>query len=475
MTNTPTMETPGSGGLKRVLTLSDLILFGLAFVGPTAPYSMYGIATVRSEGHLPLVYLLAMVAMSLTAVSYGRMAAAYPQAGSTYVYASRALHPLAGFLAGWGMMLDYVLVPLLSVIFVGLTTSKLLPEVPYFAWAILTAGGITWINLRGIKVTARANSVLNAVMIGSLVWFVLAACRALLGGTGEGTLLSLKPFYNPDTFSQTAILGATSLAALSFLGFDGITTLSEEARNPARDIGRATILVCLVAGCLFVLQSYLAQLVWPDFRQFSPVETAFMDIGRRVGGTALFYGISFVLLVGGMASAITGQASASRLLLGMGRDRVLPPRIFAYVHPRLGTPTYSVLVMGVIHLAGALLLRYTEAAELVNFGALAGFMMVNLAVTRHYYFRLRQRGPATFIAHFVLPVLGFLFCLNLWLHLTRFALRLGMLWMGLGLIHLLVLTRGFNRKRVAAVWQRQMSGYEETHVSDDASSNRHGA
>jgi putrescine importer len=454
------METPGSGGLKRVLTLSDLILFGLAFVGPTAPYSMYGIATVRSGGHLPLVYLLAMVAMSLTAVSYGRMAAAYPQAGSTYVYASRALHPLAGFLAGWGMMLDYVLVPLLSVIFVSLTASKLLPEVPYFAWAVLTAGGITWINLRGIKVTARANSVMNAVMIGSLVWFVLAACRALLGGTGEGTLFSLKPFYNPDTFSQTAILGATSLAALSFLGFDGITTLSEEARNPARDIGRATVLVCLVAGCLFVLQSYLAQLVWPDFRLFTPVETAFMDVGRKIGGAALFFGISFVLLVGGMASAITGQASASRLLLGMGRDRVLPPRIFAYVHPRLGTPTYSVLVMGGIHLAGALLLRYTEAAELVNFGALAGFMMVNLAVTRHYFFALRQRGGATLLGNFILPVMGFLFCLNLWLHLTRFALRLGALWMGLGVLHLSVLTRGFNRQRLTEVWQRQVSGYD---------------
>ena len=464
------MDKPGSGGLKRVLTLSDLILFGLAFVGPTAPYSMYGIATVRSAGHLPLVYLLAMVAMSLTAVSYGRMAVAYPQAGSTYVYASRALHPLAGFLAGWGMLLDYVLVPLLSVIFVGLTASKLLPEVPYFAWAALTAGGITWINLRGIKVAARANSLLNAVMIGSLVWFVLAACRALLGGTGQATLFSLKPFYNPETFSQTAILGATSLAALSFLGFDGITTLSEEARDPARDIGRATVLVCLVAGCLFVLQSYLAQLVWPDFRQFTPVETAFMDVGRKVGGAALFYGISFVLLVGGLASAITGQASASRLLLGMGRDRVLPPRIFAYIHPRLGTPTYSVLIMGGIHLAGALLLRYTEAAELVNFGALAGFMLVNLAVARHYFFMLRQRGGATLFSNLILPAMGFLFCMNLWVHLTGFALRLGALWIGLGLLHLAVLTRGFDRQRLAAMWQRQMLGYEAAPAGNDAPS-----
>jgi amino acid transporter len=417
---------------------------------------MYGIATTRSEGHLPLVYMLAMLAMSTTAVSYGRMALAYPQAGSTYVYASRALHPLAGFLAGWGMILDYVLIPLLSVIFVALTAAKILPQVPYFVWAFLTAGGITWINLRGIRVTARVNSVLNAIMIGSLVWFVLAACRALLGGAGEGTLLTTRPFFNPETFSFGAVLGATSLAALSFLGFDGISTLAEEARRPERDIGRATVLVCLVAGALFILQSYLAQAVWPDYKTFSPVETAFLDVGKLVGGQTLFYGISFVLLVGGIASAVTGQASASRLLLGMGRDRLLPARIFAYVHPRLGTPVYSVLLMGCVHLLGALVLRYTEAAELVNFGALLGFMMVNVAVFRHYYLRTRQRQGLGIVMHLVLPALGFFFCLNLFLNLTSFALRLGAAWMALGIIHLGVLSRGFARERLKEVWERRI-------------------
>jgi amino acid transporter len=299
--------------------------------------------------------------------------------------------------------------------------------------------------------------VLNAIMIGSLFWFVLAACHALLAGGGEGTLLSSRPFYNHAAFSLSAVMGATSLAALSFLGFDGITTLSEEARNPEKDIGRATVLVCLVAGSLFVMQSYLAQLAWPEYRTFSPVETAFMDVGLRVGGTPLFYAISFVLVVGGIASAVTGQASASRLLLGMGRDRLLPPRIFAYVHPRLGIPIYSVMLMGGIHLTGALLLRYTEAAELVNFGALAGFMMVNLSVVRHYYGRLGLRGAVGSAAYLLVPALGFLFCLNLWVHLTPFALRLGGAWLGLGLIHLLVLSRGFNRKKMEQIWNTKFS------------------
>src|SRR4029079_11048905 len=228
-----------------------------------------------------------------------------------------------------------------SVIFVALTAQKISPEVPYWIWALLATAGITGINLCGRQITSRANYVMNAIMGVSLVWFIGLAIRALLGGTGEGTLFSAKPFYNPETFSFSLIMGTTSLAVLSFIGFDGVSTLAEDAKNPKRDIQRATVLVCFIAGGLFVLESYLATMVWPDYRTFSPVETAFMDVGKLVGGPSLFYFLSFVLVVAGVASAVTGQASASRLLCGMGRDRLLPYRIFGYVHPRLGTPIYS--------------------------------------------------------------------------------------------------------------------------------------
>ncbi|MGH9846816.1 MAG: APC family permease, partial [Blastocatellia bacterium] len=387
---------------------------------------------------LPLVYLIAMIAMSFTAISYGRMAAAFPEAGSTYTYASKALHPAAGFLAGWAMTLDYILIPMLSVIFVGLTANKVWPETPYAVWVVATAAAITAINLRGIRMTSRANYVMNAIMGASLVCFLLLAIRALWMGVGVGHLASARPFFNPQTFSFSDVTGATSLAVLSFIGFDGVTTLAEDARNPRRDIGRATVLVCFVAGALFVLQSYLAQMVWPDYATFSPVETAFLDIGRLVGGSALFYFLSFVLVVGGLASAITGQASASRLLCGMGRDRVLPQRLFGYVHPRLGTPVYSVLLMGGLHLLGALVLKYTEAAELVNFGAFIGFMAVNLCVIRHYGVQGRKHS----FANLILPALGFAVCAYIWGHLSRLALGLGAAWMAAGALYLLWLTRG---------------------------------
>jgi amino acid transporter len=449
---TGTAASVAEGGFKRVLSVWDLVIFGLAFIGPTAPYSMYGIATVKSHGHLPLVYAVAMVAMGFTALSYGRMATAFPEAGSTYTYTAKALHPTVGFFAGWALMLDYILIPMLSVIFVGLTANKVWPEAPYWAWALAAAAGITAINLGGIRVTSRANYLTNAIMVASLVWFIALAIKALLAGVGEGVLFSTRPFFNPQTFAFGDIVNTTSLAVLSFIGFDGISTLAEDAKDPRRDIARATVLVCLVAGVLFVIESYLAQMVWPDYATFSPVETAFMDIGKLVGGRALFFFFSFVLVVAGIASAVTGQAGASRLLCGLGRDRVLPYRIFGYVHPRLGTPLYSVLLMGVVHLAGALILRYTEAAELVNFGAFIGFMLVNLCVVRHYWLRLGMRQGGQSFSNLLLPILGFAVCFYIWLHLSPFALKLGAIWMAIGFLYLLFLTRGFTKKAKLGNW-----------------------
>jgi putrescine importer len=433
-------QAPASGSFRRVLSLWDLVLFGIAFVSPTAPYALFGIVADKSNGHVPLVYLVAMVAMSFTAVSYGRMATAFPEPGSTYTFASKALHPNVGFFAGWGMILDYILIPLLSIIYVALTGARLLPQVPYTAWVITTAVSITAINLRGIETTARANLVLNIIMIASLVWF---AATAIAGGSG--TLLSSRPFYNPEVFSGGSLMGAASIAVLSFLGFDGITTLAEDARNGSRDIARATVLVCFICGGLFIGQTYLAQLVWPDYKTFPQIETAFMDVSRRVGGESLFYFISLALVVSGLGSSITGQASASRLLCGMGRDRLLPQRLFGYIHPRLGTPVYSVLLMGVVHLLGAAFLKFGEAAEVINFGAFVGFMSVNLAVIRHYFLRLKQRSGTQLLFNLVFPSLGFGICFYIWLNLSRFSLKLGAAWMVLGFVYLLILTRGFRR------------------------------
>jgi putrescine importer len=433
-------------GFKPVLSLWALVLFGLAFVGPTAPYTFFGVGSVKSQGHFALVYLIAVLAVSFTAVSYGRMAAAFPEAGSTYAYASRALHPAVGYLAGWVMILDYLLMPMLCVIVAAVTSNKLLPVVPYVAWVILTAATITGINLCGIEMTSRATIVFNGVLSISILWFVGAAVRALLAGTGQGSLVSLKPFYDPPAFSLATIMSATPIAVLSFLGFDGISTLAEDAKDPQKNVARATVLVCFVAGVLFILQTYLGQLIWPDYRQFHPIETAFSDIGRLIGGSGLFFLIAFLVIAQAWASGITSQASASRLLFGMARDGRLPHLLFGYIHPVLSTPIYSVLLMGGIAGIGALLLDLDQSAELVNFGACLGFMAVNVSVLGYYFVRMRQRSGARIWLNLVCPTLGFAICFYIWLSISSLAMRVGALWTIAGIAYLAVQTGGFKRK-----------------------------
>jgi putrescine importer len=440
------LETVHKGGFKPVLSFWALVLFGLAAVGPTAPYAFFGIGAGKSHGHFALVYLIGMVAISFTALSYGRMASSFPEAGSTYTYASRALHPILGFFAGWAMILDYLLIPLISLIIVGVSGHKLIPEVPYVAWAVITALLVTAINLFGIEMTALATAVFNSILAVSVLWFVTVAVLALLRGTGRGALLSSQPFYNSSTFSFRAVMSATPIAVLSFLGFDGISTLAEDSKNARTNVARATVLVCLLAGFIFILQTYLGQLLWPDYSTFSPLETAFSDIARMVGGKWLSYLVVSLVVGQAVVAGLTSQASASRLLFGMSRDGRLPHLVFGYLHPRLNTPIYSMLLMAFIELLGALWLNLEEATDLVNFGACLGFMLVNLSVVRHYFLRLRERSTKQIFSSLLFPLMGFIVSTSIWLSISSLAFKIGFIWSALGLIYLGCLTHGFRQE-----------------------------
>ena len=273
--------------LRRVLTLTDLILYGIVSVTPSSTITVFGLSSVQSRGHALDTILIATVAMVLTGISYGRMASIYPTAGSAYTYVARGLHPHLGFLAGWAMLLDYLIIPLFCVVYGSLIVQRLLPGVPYVVIAGLFAGGITYLNVRGIRATARANEVLMAVMGAVLVAFIILAIRYLVIHGGSEGLLSTRPFYNPQEFDIRAVIHATSFAAVTFIGFDVVTTLAEDAQNPKRDVLWATVIVCLFTGIFGGALVYLGQLIWPDFRTFPDVATGFMDVARRAGGTWL--------------------------------------------------------------------------------------------------------------------------------------------------------------------------------------------
>lgn len=428
-------------GLRRVLSAWDLILYGIVLVMPIAPVPLFGLAQQLSNGHAVTTILLGMVAMGLTAVSYGKMAALYPSAGSAYTYVRLSLHPRLGFLTGWAMFLDYLLVPLICTIYGSITLAKLLPAVPYWAWVLIFSAAMTAVNLRGIHFTARTNLILMVVMMAVITAFIVLAIRMLAAGAGWSALLSAKPFYDPATFRVSPILTATSVAALTYGGFDGVTTLAEEVRNPRRNVMLAAVVVCLFTGLFGGLQVYLAQLVWPDFHTFTSIETAFLDVSRKVAGEWLFQAMAIILIVANVGSGLTAQAGVSRLLFGMGRAGSLPRRPFAHIDARTGSPSYNVAIVGVLACAGALVLDYERSAELINFGAFLAFMGVNAAVIRHSIRGgFREPGHGLFSGA-ILPACGFLFCLSIWLNLSTPAKIIGAAWFVAGFLYDLVQSR----------------------------------
>lgn len=443
----PTQPVP-EPQLRRVLTLWDLVFYGIVLIQPIAAVPLFGIADKLSRGHVVTTILIAMIAMMLTAFSYGRMATVYPAAGSAYTYVGRELNPHLGFLTGWAMMLDYLVIPIINTIYGALTLARLFPGVPYIVWAAIIAAISTYLNLRGIRSTARSNIVLLVVMCAVIGAFVILAVHYLVHADGVKALFSIHPFYDPGTTDFSSIATATSLAALTYIGFDGVTTLSEEAHDPKRNILRATVLVCFVTGVFSAIQVYLAQLVWPDFTTFPNLETAFMDVSKRVGGVALFDGMAFILVVGCTGSGLAGQAGAARLLFGMGRDNALPRKLFAHIGPKHRVPTYNIWVIGLIAFLGAMFLNFERAAEVLNFGAFLAFMGVNLATIRHFYLRPGRRDKRRVAKDLLVPAFGFLFCLWIWWSLPRPAKIVGGAWFVAGFIYNGIMTRGFRKTPV---------------------------
>ncbi|MBS1827491.1 MAG: APC family permease [Acidobacteria bacterium] len=427
--------------LRRVLSRRDLIVYGLVILTPTAPYPVFGTVQQISGGHATLSYLVAMVAMLFTAASYARMAAAFPVAGSTYCFVQRGWNEHLGFLAGWAMLLDYFLIPLLSIVYAALTAARLLPTVPYAVWLVLFSLAITLVNVRGIKATARANTVLMVVLSTSAVLFAVLAIRHVVAS--GGSLWSPVAIFHEQTFTLRSLMMGAGISALSYIGFDAVTTLAEESHNPESDVAFATVLTCVLQAAICAVTVYLATLVWPDYKAFPQVETAILDIGSRIGGPWMFGWITMALLVAGLASAMTGQAGASRLLLGMGRDGALSRWLFGHVDEASAAPQRAIWFMGALSLVGSMLAGFQMIVELLNFGAFCGFTLVNLSVIVHYYFRGGRRGGSDFWHYFLFPLLGAVVCVYLWLSLSSAAQMAGFAWLGAGLVYLAVLTRGF--------------------------------
>lgn len=440
---TAALQTGGDNRLRRSLGTPALLLFGLAYMLPLAVFTTYGLVTEITSGHLAGAYVVTTIVMLFTANSYASMVRAYPVAGSAYTYTQRTFGSHLGFLTGWTLLLDYLALPLLNYLVIGIYLNASFPAIPIWVFVVASVLLVTVLNVVGIMLVSSINLALVGVQLIFLVVFVSTGI-SFLGGTGQ-TPDVFGPLFGGDASIGSIAAGAAVLA-LAFLGFDAVSTLSEEAKEPRKSIPRAILLCTLVGGLLFTVTAYVAGLVFPDFQNFGNADSAALDVMTRIGGAALFTFFTAAYIAGSFASAITSQASVARILFAMGRDGQLPKRVFAVLHARFRTPWIAIVIVGLVGLFGALFIPLDVAASVISFGALVAFSFVNLAVVKHYIFDKGERGTAAIIRYGVAPIIGFALTVWLWTSLTSTTLIAGAIWVVVGVVILAVLTRGFKKR-----------------------------
>ncbi|MFV0527545.1 MAG: APC family permease [Lachnospiraceae bacterium] len=437
MEQTGTLQT----ALKRTLTTKDLIIYGLVFMIPMAPAAMYGTFLGPAGGMVALCYLIGMAAMFFTGLSYRLMSQKYPVAGSVYVYVQKGVSPPLGFLTGWSILLDYFLLPATVVIIGSSFANALIPAVPTWVWSIAFVLFSTIVNVVGVDLMAKCSWILFALQIVVILAFLVCVIRLWANGTVSFNTIS---FYNPEQFEISGILRATGIVILSYLGFDAISTLAEESVKPEKSVGKAIISSIVIIGLIFIVITFFAGIAYPNYEGLN-VDTAFIDIVGFVGGKWLTVLTNITLVLSfGIATCQTSQAAVSRVLYSMGRDGVLPKKL-SYISKKYQTPVVATVFVGILILPIALFLTLEFISTLVSFGALVGFILLNIAVVWKFFIQDKEgrKGIRNVLKFLICPLIGFAVTLWIFLNLGVSAHIIGFVWLAIGILYLLFVTKGF--------------------------------
>lgn len=446
------------GRLERTVTLWPIVLFGLAYITPFIVLTTFGVFSEVAEGALPASFLMGAVAMIFTALSYGKMAREYPMTGSAYTYSRKAIDDRVGFMVGWALLLDYFFLPMVVWLIGAVYLADQFPSVPTWVFLLAFIALTTLLNTLGIKLTTRVNLGLIAFQVVVLVTFLILGLKYLAGvdtGIDFGA-----PFYNPDT-SFAAISAGAALTAYCFIGFDAVSTFAEEAIDPRKTIPRAILLTASIAAAIFIVVSYIMQLVHPG-GVFVDAETAPKDMAVMIGGDVFGSIFLATVILAQFTAGVPIQAAGARLLYAMGRDKVLPKSFFAYILPRFHTPVLNLVLMGAVGFL-ALFSTVANATSFINFGALTGFAFVNISVIV-FYFRYRNDRSMNPVGWILAPLIGLGFCAWLMSSLDWKALTLGGVWVVIGVVYLTYLTAGFK----TAPPEMDFSEEEEILAPDEA-------
>ena len=445
-----TQVDPGSTGttqLARTLGLWAIVGLGLGYMTPTVVFDTFGIVSTETGNVVPSAYVLALVVMMFTAISYGRMTRIFPSAGSSYTYASATISPNVGFLIGWAALLDYLLLPLVNALIIRSYMYSFFPGVPTWIWVVVYVAAITALCLFSMTNTSRVNMLLVVFEVVLIAVFLVLAGKSLMDGMGNGTIFSTTPMWHEGVHLNLVITGAT-IVAFSFIGFDAITMYTEEAKD-ASTVPKAIVLALLIGGAIFLVSAWFTQSLFPDVSNFSEESlqnSALPEIAFNVGGHLFKILLTSAAFAATVASSLASHASVSRLLYVMGRNgRGAIGRFFGFLHPSFQTPAYAIIFVGVVSLL-AIAFNLDFVASLINFGALIAFTFVNLTVIVYFAYRRREiHGAKQIFRNIVLPAIGMAFTVLLWVYLSAESTRYGIIWFVVGIAVLLWITRFFKR------------------------------
>lgn len=428
--------------LRRSLGLWAIVGLGLGYMTPMTVFDTFGYVSDESNGVVPSAYLVALVVMMFTAISYGRMTRVYPSAGSAYTYASETIHPNVGFLVGWTSLLDYLLLPLVNALIVRLYMESFFPHVPGVIWVVVYVALITGLNVYSMRSTSRLNGLLVVFQIVLMAVFVVLAWSSLSGGMGQGTPFTLEPLHHAGV-EMSSVVTAATIVCFSFIGFDAITMYTEEAKD-AHTVPRAIVLALAIGGGIFFTAAWFGQSLFPkaEFKLDDPLP----EIAFAVGGL-IFKALFVAAAVGAAgASSLSSHASVSRMLYVMARNgRGRLSRTLAFVHPQFRTPAVAVIFVGLVSLSAAWL-DLDFVFSMINFGALIAFTVVNLTVILHFAVKRGEwRTAGDFVRNVVLPAIGVALTVLLWVNVSGTAMKYGLCWLAFGFVLLLVITRFFQQ------------------------------
>lgn len=425
--------------LVKSLKLPQIVFMGLAWMTPMIYFTVYGVAFEAADGQMAATYIVAFLAIFFTAYSYSKMVKAYPISGSAYIYTKKSIHPKAGFLVGWALLIDYALSPIIAILTFGIFMNTEFPSVPIYVWIIIMNFLLAVVNILGIKSAARVSGISVIVQIGFILLFcILVAKDILTGGAESDSIFSLAPFFG-NASSVTAVFSGAALICFCFLGFDAVTTMAEETVDAQKTIPKAIFFIVFIAAALYISISYLTQIAYPNFAFTNPDNAAYSLI-QLIGGKLLSSLFIMVLIVATFTQGLSSMTSVTRFLYALGRESVLPKKIFTTIHPKYKTPVANILFVAVISLS-AIFINLETAILFVSFGALTAFIFVNLSVIAHFYIKLRKRSIKETFLYLIFPLIGAGFIGWLLTLLDVTTLKLGVAWIVIGFFYLFFKTK----------------------------------